>query len=395
LGAILKTYREYRASGDQAWLAAQWPNTRRALDHIWTEHDPAQTGVIRGAQPCTYDVSIYGANPLIGSLYLAALAAAAAMAERLGAPELPVAAACREILARGRAALEAELWNGAYYQQVLGPDQPAEQSWGAGCHADQLLGQWWAHVLDLGHLLAPERVRQAALSIVHHNFREGFAGHVQQPRVYVTDDDTGLLNCAWPSGGRPAVPLQYSDEVWTGIEYAVAGLLLFEGEPAAALRLVEAVGRRYDGRKQNPWNHIECGDHYVRAMSAWVLLEAAAGYRYDAGAGDMTFAPVLSAADFRGPFVAAAGWGTYAQRLIPGRLSTSLRLAAGTLSLCRLRLSAPAPVTAASARLGDRPLPLRWQAVGDAVELDFEDGVLLTPAAPLAVALEVSADEAA
>jgi hypothetical protein len=152
------------------------------------------------------------------------------------------------------------------------------------------------------------------------------------------------------------------------------------------------VRGRYDGRKQNPWNHVECGDHYVRALSAWVLLEAAAGYRYEAGAGALTFAPVLAAADFRGPFVTAAGWGTYTQRLTPGRLMVSLRLAAGRLELRRLSLQPTAPVTAASALLGDHPLQVRWQAAEAAVQLALEAGVWVTAAAPLTVTLELSTE---
>ena len=142
-----------------------------------------------------------------------------------------------------------------------------------------------------------------------HNFRQSFAGHRQEPRAFVTDDDQGLLICTWPRGGRPAVPTQYSDEVWTGMEYEVAALLLQEGEPERALQIVDAVRARYDGRKQNPWNDIECGDHYVRAMASWSLLEAASGYAYDAAKRMIGFAPVIRPETFRAPFVGQRGLG--------------------------------------------------------------------------------------
>ena len=38
-GAILKTYREYRASGDPAWLSEMWPPSQRALGLIWEAYD--------------------------------------------------------------------------------------------------------------------------------------------------------------------------------------------------------------------------------------------------------------------------------------------------------------------------------------------------------------------
>jgi hypothetical protein len=238
-------------------------------------------------------------------------------------------------------------------------------------------------------------VRQAALAIVQHNFRHLLGNHPQQPRVFVTEADPGLLNCTWPHGGRPAVPLLCSDEVWSGLEYEVAGLLLFEGEPEVALRLIEAVRRRYDGRKQNPWNHIECGDHYVRAMSAWALLEAATGYHFDAAQAALAFAPVLSAARFRGPFFAAAGWGTYSQRLAGTRLQACLCLARGSLPLRRLRLPAAAPVTSARARLAGRSVGLEWRSIGASVDLLFEPGLTLSPAAALCLSLRLQAAQPA
>jgi hypothetical protein len=230
------------------------------------------------------------------------------------------------------------LWNGEYYIQEVDLEKYAEQNWATGCHSDQLLGQWWAHNLGLGHVLNGEHIHTAAQAIFQHNFRENFHGHQQQPRAFVTDDDQGLLICAWPHGGRPAVPTLYSDEVWSGIEYAVAALLLYEGISEPALKIVEAVRARYDGRKQNPWNDIECGDHYVRALSSWSLLEAASGFRYDAGTGELAFAPRLTPDAHRAPFVTRDGWGTFTQHIRDDTQTATLTLAYGTVQLHRICL---------------------------------------------------------
>jgi hypothetical protein len=171
----------------------------------------------------------------------------------------------------------------------------------------------------------------------------------------VTGDDHGLLNCTWPRGGRPEVPTPYSDEVWTGIEYEVAALLLYAGESASAITVVEAARARYDGRKQNPWNDIECGDHYVRAMSAWALFEAAAGYDYDAGAGAIGFDPTIFPENFQGPFVTRDGWGTFGQTVAGGQLDARLQLAYGSLQLRSLRLRPPARVRLAEVTVDDKP----------------------------------------
>ncbi|HUU11486.1 MAG TPA: GH116 family glycosyl-hydrolase [Phycisphaerae bacterium] len=336
LGAVLKTCREYRACGNGEWLRGLWPHVRRAVEYVWREHDPKRTGIIANEQPNTYDVSIWGANTFIGTLYLAALRAAEQMAGLCGEPDF--AAECRTVFRRGRQDLDARLYSGEYYVQDVDLKAHPEQAWAAGCHSDQLLGQWWAHVLDLGHVLPAAHVAKAAAAIVRHNFRQGFKGFRQAPRVFVTDQDAGLLICTWPKGGRPKVPTLYSDEVWTGIEYEVAGLLLFEGKTGPALKIIKAVRARYDGRKQNPWNDIECGDHYVRAMASWALLEAASGYTYDAGAADIGFAPVLAPKDYRAAFVARDGWGTFAQKATVRRQTAEVRLARGTLEVRTLRL---------------------------------------------------------
>jgi non-lysosomal glucosylceramidase len=336
LGAMLKTYREYLASGDAAWLDHAWPAVKLALSHVWEAHDPDRTGVIEGEQPNTYDISIYGANTFIGTLYLAALRTVEEIARCQGEEEL--AAECRAVFERGREGLEQRLWNGEYYIQEVDFSQHPNQNWGTGCHTDQLFGQWWAHLLGLGYLLDPDHVRIAVKSIVAYNFRESFAGHRQAPRVFVTDNDQGLLICTWPRGGRPIVPTQYSDEVWTGLEYEVAALLLQEGEPELALDIVGAIRTRYDGRKQNPWNDIECGDHYVRAMASWSLLEAASGYVYDAAKRMIGFAPVIGPDAFRAPFFGHEGWGTVEQTVKDGRQTLSLMPASGSVSVATLRM---------------------------------------------------------
>jgi len=384
LGAILKTYREYRAGGDRAWLAQMWPGVRRAFDHLWSVHDPQRSGLIIGEQSNTYDISIYGLNTFIGTLYLAALLAGEAMAGLLEEPGL--AAECRAAYERGRAELDKRLWNGEYYIQEVDFEKYPEQNFGLGCHADHLLGQWWAHQLGLGHVLPAEHVQAAAGAIYRNNFRESFRGIQQAPRVFAADDDQGLLICTWPRGGRPAVPTEYSDEVWTGLEYEVAALLLREGQAEAALRIVAAARARYDGQKQNPWNDVECGDHYVRAMAAWSLLEAALGFDYDAAAGSLGIAPALTPEAFRAPFVAAQGWGTFAQTRGPAGQECTLRLAHGTLALSRLRLAAPA--AEARVTLDDQPLAAALAQSAGAAQLTFAEPVTLAAGQTLAIFLK-------
>ena len=256
----------------------------------------AESIPVRGGQPVTYDISLHGPNMFVGGLWLAALRAMSSMAA-LVSPS-PVYADLFEL---SREAYDKLLWNGEYYAQ---PVTGEAYDFGPGCLSDQLLGQWWAHQLGLGHLLPEDRVRAALSSIVRYNLRVADAGHGY--RVFADGDETGLVVCGWPHGGRPSVPVRYCDEVWTGVEYQVAAHCLYEGLTEEALRIVSAVRQRYDGTRRNPFNEVECGDHYVRAMAGWSLLDAYTGFGYNAA----TRRVRVGRRTGRFPFVAGTGWGT-------------------------------------------------------------------------------------
>ncbi|HEX2283149.1 MAG TPA: hypothetical protein VHG52_15420, partial [Thermomicrobiales bacterium] len=157
-----------------------------------------------------------------------------------------------------------------------------------------------------------------------------------------------------------------------------------------AVRIIEATRARYDGTKQNPWNDIECGDHYVRAMASWALLEAASGFDYDAGTATIGFAPVLSADDYRAPFVTRDGWGTFSQRVGATSHEVSLRVAWGHLELGQLRLRLQGRVRSAVASLAGAELAVAWEAGGRDVTLDFDETVRIDAGQEMTVRLRYS-----
>lgn len=303
LGTILKTYREVRHGAD--WLERYWPRVKRLLAHVRQKWDPDGSGVLRGVQPSTHDIDLCGLNPFMGTLWLAALRAAEEMAILMGEPAM--AAELRELFTKGGARYDEALFNGEYYAQVLEEGDSAEFQWLEGCLADQLIGQWWAHQLGLGHVLPREHVVSALRAVVRHNLRTGFDGFDHPDRVFADGTDTGLLMCTWPRGGRPRVPTRYCDEVWTGSEYQVAAHCLWEGLEEEAGAILDGVWARYDGRRRNPYNEIECGDHYVRAMAGWSVLDALAGATYDAATQRLTVTP---RGHGRWPLLLPTGWGT-------------------------------------------------------------------------------------
>jgi hypothetical protein len=186
--------------------------------------------------------------------------------------------------------------------------------YGIGCLSDQVLGQSLAHISGLGYILPEEHVKKAVKAIYKYNFKSDFRKIHSVQRTYVLNDESGLILCSWPKGGRPRLPFVYSDEVWTGIEYQVASHLIYEGFIDEGLSIVKAIRDRHDGYKRNPWNEVECGNHYARSLASWGVLIALSGFKYDMVNGKMSFKPVINEKDFSCFWSTGKAWGIYNQK---------------------------------------------------------------------------------
>jgi uncharacterized protein (DUF608 family) len=339
--AIEAALRAHQMSPDRSFLEQVWPGVLKATDWMIEAFDKDHAGVPTGHQWNTYDCAVSGENTFIGSQYLSALAAAERMAQVMGDGE--AAGRWRAVREAGMRSQNERLWNGEYYIQV--PGKPLANDYNTGCHSDQLLGQWWAHMLGLGYLYPRDRVRAALSAISEHNFLERFEGFRQAPRRYIPDDEGGLLMCTWPKGGRPDPFIIYADEVWTGIEYAVAGQMMWEGLVDEARRIVKTARGRYDGRLReglnsgpggNPFNELECGKFYARAMSSWGLLIACQGLILDGPAGVLGFKPKWQPEHHRSFFTAPEGWGLYAQQRPATAQTCTIQLRHGRLTVREL-----------------------------------------------------------
>ncbi|MBI2194076.1 MAG: hypothetical protein HYU36_19040 [Planctomycetes bacterium] len=430
MGAVIRAYRDWQLSGDDAFLREIWPNVKKAVEYAWTGGwDADRDGVMEGCQHNTYDIEFYGPNTMMGAMYLGALRAAEEMALALG--EAGKAREYRTVFESGRARMDAELWNGEYYIQKVevkeglevpehlrgpaacgagcacretpspaSPPLPAfevKYQYGDGCLSDQLLGQWAAHVAGLGYLLDPARVRQAVLHVFRYNFQKPIGSFSNVQRIYALNDEAGLLLCSWPRGSRPKLPFVYSDEVWTGIEYQVAAHLIFEGLVAEGLAIVKGVRDRHDGLRRNPWDEFECGHHYARAMSSWSVLLALSGFSFQASRKAIAFRPRLGREGFRTFFSTGQGWGTFQQKASAGRFEVVLALLEGGLELGSLAVLPPKGFAAdgrvqASADRG--PVPAEASASGEGWTIVFPAPVRLAAGETLKVRLAASAGRA-
>lgn len=353
LASVIRLHREWRFSGDDAFLQEMWPAARRALEFAFDAWDSDGDLVLDSQQHNTYDIEFYGENTLSNSMFYAALRAGARLAAHVGEPETAQRWGTAAELGAARA--DATLFNGEYYRQRTDDVDAHRYQYGEGCLSDQLLGQTHAHLNDLGHLFPADHVRRAIGAVFEHNFRRDFSDYHSVQRTYALNDDQGLVLCTWPRGGRPRIPFVYSDEVWSGIEYQVATNLIYEGLVEQGLEIVRAVRDRHDGVRRNPWNEAECGNHYARSLASWGVLIALTGAQWDASTRTLRLAPrpeALREGTFETFFSAADGWGSCrvdSDGAVLRLLGGALELAEATVvhpELGTYRLAAPASLAA-------------------------------------------------
>lgn len=121
--------------------------------------------------------------------------------------------------------------------------------------------------------------------------------------------NTNPLNEPKPWGEEVTWQAGYFAECMTGFEHQVASHLMAEGMVEEALVLTRCIHDRYHAAKRNPFNEIECSDHYARAMASYGTFLTTCGFEYHGPKGMLRFAPKLGAEDFKSGFVTAAGWG--------------------------------------------------------------------------------------
>lgn len=388
-GTILKTYREHQMSSDETFLKRNWPNAKKALEFLIREDQNAD-GILEGAQHNTYDVPFRGANTMVGSLYLAALRAGEEMARDIG--DESFAGHCRDIFERGSRISVERLFNQEYFEQDVDLKKYPMHQYANGCLSDQLFGQGWAHQLGLGYLYPRESVNKALRAVWKYNWAPDVGPHnaAHQPhRCFARPGEPGLFNCTWPRGDYLKDGVRYKNEVWTGVEYQVAGHLAWEGMATEALAICRGVHERYHPSKRNPWQEIECGSHYARGMASYGVFLALCGYEYNGSHGHLGMAPRLNPEDFRAAFTAAEGWGSLRQRRENGRQINSVELKWGRLRLKTFacQLSEGKQLAGASPRVNGKKVAASVRQEGMRVLVTFSQPLILQAGQTLEVKL--------
>lgn len=392
-GTILRIYREHQMSPDSGFLSRVWPRVKKAMGWVMAQ-DARHDGTLEGAQPNTLDATWYGEVAWMTGMYDAALYACAEMATEMG--DGAFAKQCQALAEAGAASIGTDLWTGEYFIQLTDPNHPEAPNSNIGCHIDQMFGQSLALQLGLPRVFPADKAQTALGNIYRYNFVPDPAAYlaantaIPAGRDFAKAGEPAMIMCTFPHGGaeqangNPATwQATYFNETWTGQEHQLAAQMIYEGLTDQGMTVINAVHNRYAAGKRNPYNEIECSEHYARAMSAFGVFLAACGYSYHGPLGRLGFAPKISPENFAAAFTGAQGWGLYRQRRGSGGQQCTVEVRYGQLTVRTFSLElaeAPDPaqlqVTAQRTKGQVRVASVNVQ--GTQVEVTFSAPAVLT-----------------
>ncbi|MEI8251615.1 MAG: GH116 family glycosyl hydrolase [Synechococcus sp. ELA057] len=275
---VWRTFRLAPTGEDLTFLADCWPAAVQALHYLKT-FDANDDGLPDngGAPDQTFDDwPLQGVSAYCGALWIAALEAALAMAQRLqlqlGLDTSAEQRAFSGWLEQSRTNFDRLLWNGEYYNIDAESGTPVVM-------ADQLCGDFYARLLGLPPVVAEERSR-SSLRAVREACFEGFQGG----RLGVAN---GLRRDGTPLDPNGTHPL----EVWTGINFGLAAYYRLMGDGDTALAITGAVVEQVYGgglqfRTPEAITAVNTfrACHYLRAMAIWALWATHTGWQPIPGA---------------------------------------------------------------------------------------------------------------
>ena len=399
---ILRALRDHQMTTDSSFLKRIYPKVKLAMEYM-IRQDSLEEGVIRGKQHNTLDADWHGEVSWYNGIYLAALKACAEMAAINSEPEY--AKRLLKIADKGAAYMTTYLFNGEYYQNKIDSAHLEAINSGSGSEIDQVLGQSWAFQVGLPRVLPQTETKKSLASLWKYNFTRDAGAYrkaYNAGRRYADVGESGLLMCTFPKnnwdfykasgiGKGDKLYAGYFNECMTGFEHQVAGHMIWEGMLTEGLAIEKAIHDRYAPAKRNPYNEVECGDYYGRAMASYGVYIAACGFEYDGPSGKITFAPKIQPENFKSAFTAAKGWGSFSQSLDTHSMKANLEIAYGTLSVKQLILTTDLlkkiPTTVRATLDGKNMVALLKNKNGKSV-IVFEKKIVVKEGKALRVVLE-------
>ena len=390
-GRILGVLREHQMSSDNTFLKKVWSNVKLAMDFL-SKHDSDGDGLLEGAQDNTLDAAWFGKISWISSLYAAALMACSHMAEEMAEPA--DAAKYKQMSERTGKAIDDLLFNGDYYYQR--PEAGHDKSLGTykACHIDQVHGQSWAWQVGLGRILDKQKTITALKSLYRYNFVLDvgpFRRKHKPGRPYAIAGDAGLIMATNPSeiadafGNANDWQYGYFNECMSGFEHQAASHMIAEGLVTEGLAVTRAIHDRYHASRRNPYNEVECSDHYSRAMASYGSFISLCGFTSNGPKGQLGFEPRITPDNFRAPFTCAGGWGTYSQKKVNGKLQAEITVRYGKVHVSELTLTGE--YSKATSRAATNPIKAAVTMKDGRPVVKFAADIILLPGNTLSVNL--------
>lgn len=255
----LMAYRDFLLTGDRNFLKAIYASVKKAMEWEFLQDKDGNGLPDNEGKDQTYDLwDFYGTSSYSSGIFLASLLACMKMAELTG--DKAFREKCENYFRRGKESFEKELWNGSYYMAGRSRDTTY-----TACTAGQLNGQWYAHLLGLGYILAEERVKKAVGTILSLN---------------AAKTRFGIVNSVYPDG-KIDRSSYHAENVWAGETYAVSSLAIYEGFRSEAMEVAKSVWENFVYDRKNVWSQPDVvftadgalgdGELYVRNMSLWTV----------------------------------------------------------------------------------------------------------------------------
>jgi non-lysosomal glucosylceramidase len=208
---VLMVYRDYVLTGktDKNFLRDMWPAMQAAMTYLRQFDHGGGIPENSGYPDQTYDSWVVrGVSAYCGGLWLAALRASEETARVLG--EARSADEYHALFEKAQKTYIGKLWNGEYFRyDTESKDQGSIQ-------ADQLAGQWYANMTGLGDLVPREMQVSAAKKIFANNVMKFGKGEMGAANGMGADGSILRGN-------------EQGEEVWAGVTFGLAALLLGEG----------------------------------------------------------------------------------------------------------------------------------------------------------------------
>lgn len=249
------------------YLKDMYPVCKMVMEKT-LEFDKDDDGLIENnnAPDQTYDTwNMSGPSIYCGGLYLGALHVISVMSSILDQPNDCIK--YREILEKGRKAIEEKLWNGKHYN--------FDTSGTKIIMSDQMCSQWYLRSCGFEYEIFPKENVRSALKVIYENNVKKFC-----------DGEMGAVNGFMPgegdNEGAPDTSSMQSEEAWVGVTYALASCMIQEGMFEEAMQtagglyksMTEKIGLAFETPEAVYAKNTYRSLGYMRPLSIWSMQSA-------------------------------------------------------------------------------------------------------------------------